>query len=36
VDDIGCTSKTMPKFEHLWTAMINDSVPESEGETISR
>jgi len=36
VDDIGCTSKTMPEFEQLWTAMINDSVPESEGETISR
>jgi len=26
----------MPEFEQLWTAMINDSVPESEGETISR
>ena len=36
VDDINCTSKTMPEFEQLWTAMINDSVPESEGETISR
>jgi 3-phosphoshikimate 1-carboxyvinyltransferase len=36
VDDIGCTSKTMPEFEQLWTAMINDSVTESEGETISR
>jgi 3-phosphoshikimate 1-carboxyvinyltransferase len=26
LDDIGCTSKTMPEFEQLWTKMINDSV----------
>ena len=36
LDDITCTSKTMPEFEQLWTAMITDSVSESEGETISR
>jgi 3-phosphoshikimate 1-carboxyvinyltransferase len=36
LDDIGCTSKTMPEFEHLWTTMINDSVQASEGETIRR
>ena len=34
LDDIGCTGKTMPEFEHLWTQMINDSVQES-GEAIS-
>jgi 3-phosphoshikimate 1-carboxyvinyltransferase len=34
LDDIGCTSKTMPEFEHLWTKMINDSVDASAGEAI--
>jgi 3-phosphoshikimate 1-carboxyvinyltransferase len=34
LDDIGCTSKTMPEFEHLWTTMINDSVEASAGEAI--
>jgi 3-phosphoshikimate 1-carboxyvinyltransferase len=34
LDDIGCTGKTMPEFEQLWTQMINDSVQES-GEAIS-
>ena len=32
LDDIGCTSKTMPEFERLWTTMINDSVQASAGE----
>jgi len=36
LDDIGCTSKTMPEFEQLWTTMINDSVEESAGEAITR
>jgi len=36
LDDIGCTSKTLPEFEQLWTSMINDSVPQSESETVSR
>ena len=36
LDDIGCTSKTMPEFEHLWTTMINDSVQASAGEAIPR
>jgi 3-phosphoshikimate 1-carboxyvinyltransferase len=36
LDDIGCTSKTMPEFEHLWTKMINDSVQASAGEATSR
>jgi 3-phosphoshikimate 1-carboxyvinyltransferase len=36
LDDIGCTSKTMPEFEELWTTMINDSVEESAGEAIPR
>jgi 3-phosphoshikimate 1-carboxyvinyltransferase len=36
LDDIGCTSKTMPEFEQLWTTMINDSVQASEGEAIRR
>jgi 3-phosphoshikimate 1-carboxyvinyltransferase len=36
LDDIGCTGKTMPEFEQLWTSMINDSVPQPESETISR
>ena len=34
LDDIGCTNKTMPEFEHLWTTMINDSVEASAGEAI--
>ena len=34
LDDIACTSKTMPEFEHLWTTMINDSVQASAGEAI--
>jgi 3-phosphoshikimate 1-carboxyvinyltransferase len=34
LDDIGCTSKTMPEFEQLWTQMINDSAQESD-EAIS-
>ena len=25
LDDIDCTAKTMPEFEHLWTKMITDS-----------
>jgi 3-phosphoshikimate 1-carboxyvinyltransferase len=35
LDDIGCTSKTMPEFEQLWTQMINDSVQESADQAIS-
>lgn len=27
LDDIGCTAKTMPEFETLWTQMITDSTP---------
>ncbi len=27
LDDIGCTDKTMPEFERLWTTMIADSTP---------
>jgi 3-phosphoshikimate 1-carboxyvinyltransferase len=34
LDDIGCTNKTMPEFEHLWTTMINDSIEASAGEAI--
>jgi 3-phosphoshikimate 1-carboxyvinyltransferase len=34
LDDIGCTSKTMPEFEQRWTTMINDSVAESASEAI--
>jgi hypothetical protein len=34
LDDIGCTDKTMPEFEQLWTQMVNDSAQES-GEAIS-
>ena len=34
LDDIGCTSKTMPEFEQLWTKMINDSVQAAAGEAI--
>jgi 3-phosphoshikimate 1-carboxyvinyltransferase len=34
LDDIGCTDKTMPEFEQLWTQMINDSVQVSD-EAIS-
>ena len=36
LDDIDCTSKTMPEFEYLWTKMINDSVQASAGEAIPR
>jgi 3-phosphoshikimate 1-carboxyvinyltransferase len=32
LDDIGCTSKTMPEFEQLWTTMINDSQRFSDGD----
>ena len=34
LDDIDCTSKTMPEFEQLWTKMINDSVQAAAGEAI--
>jgi 3-phosphoshikimate 1-carboxyvinyltransferase len=34
LDDIGCTGKTMPEFEQLWTKMINDSVRAAAGEAI--
>ena len=34
LDDIGCTGKTMPEFEQLWTQMINDSAQASD-EAIS-
>jgi 3-phosphoshikimate 1-carboxyvinyltransferase len=34
LDDIGCTSKTMPEFEQLWRKMINDSVQAAAGEAI--
>jgi 3-phosphoshikimate 1-carboxyvinyltransferase len=36
LDDIGCTSKTMPEFEYLWTKMINDSVQVSADQVIPR
>jgi 3-phosphoshikimate 1-carboxyvinyltransferase len=36
LDDIGCTSKTMPEFEYLWTKMIKDSVQASADEAIPR
>jgi 3-phosphoshikimate 1-carboxyvinyltransferase len=36
LDDIGCTSKTMPEFEYLWTKMINDSVQVSADQAIPR
>ena len=36
LDDIGCTSKTMPEFEQLWTTMINDSVDASQQARRSR
>jgi 3-phosphoshikimate 1-carboxyvinyltransferase len=36
LDDIGCTSKTMPEFEYLWTKMINDSVQASADQAITR
>jgi 3-phosphoshikimate 1-carboxyvinyltransferase len=36
LDDIGCTGKTMPEFEQLWTKMINDSVEAAAGEAIRR
>jgi 3-phosphoshikimate 1-carboxyvinyltransferase len=35
LDDIGCTDKTMPEFEQLWTQMISNSVQES-GEASSK
>jgi 3-phosphoshikimate 1-carboxyvinyltransferase len=34
LDDIGCTSKTMPEFEQLWMKMINDSKRAAAGEAI--
>jgi 3-phosphoshikimate 1-carboxyvinyltransferase len=34
LDDINCTSKTMPEFEQLWTTMINESARSSQGEAI--
>jgi 3-phosphoshikimate 1-carboxyvinyltransferase len=34
LDDISCTSKTMPEFEQLWMKMIDDSVPAAAGEAI--
>ncbi len=30
LDDIGCTAKTMPEFEDLWTKMITDSATPDE------
>jgi 3-phosphoshikimate 1-carboxyvinyltransferase len=36
LDDIGCTSKTMPEFEYLWTKMISDSVQTSADQAIPR
>ena len=30
LDDIGCTAKTMPEFEELWTKMITDSTTPDE------
>jgi 3-phosphoshikimate 1-carboxyvinyltransferase len=36
LDDIGCTGKTMPEFEQLWTKMIDDSVEAAAGEAIRR
>jgi 3-phosphoshikimate 1-carboxyvinyltransferase len=27
IDDVGCTSKTMPEFVDLWMAMVSDSQP---------
>jgi 3-phosphoshikimate 1-carboxyvinyltransferase len=34
LDDISCTSKTMPEFEQLWMKMIHDSVQAAAGEAI--
>jgi 3-phosphoshikimate 1-carboxyvinyltransferase len=34
LDDISCTSKTMPEFEQLWMKMIDDSVQAAAGEAI--
>jgi 3-phosphoshikimate 1-carboxyvinyltransferase len=34
LDDISCTSKTMPEFEQLWMKMINDSVQAAADEAI--
>jgi 3-phosphoshikimate 1-carboxyvinyltransferase len=36
LDDISCTSKTMPEFEQLWMKMIDDSVQAAAGEAIRR
>jgi 3-phosphoshikimate 1-carboxyvinyltransferase len=36
IDDIDCTSKTMPEFEALWTKMIEDSIQASADEAIPR
>ncbi|HET9870995.1 MAG TPA: 3-phosphoshikimate 1-carboxyvinyltransferase [Propionibacteriaceae bacterium] len=33
LDDIGCTSKTMPEFADLWAAMISDSEQFSDART---
>ena len=32
LDDVECTSKTMPTFVALWTQMLDDSVTESDAE----
>jgi 3-phosphoshikimate 1-carboxyvinyltransferase len=32
LDDVACTAKTMPTFVDLWTAMLEDSVTESDAE----
>jgi 3-phosphoshikimate 1-carboxyvinyltransferase len=31
LDDIDCTAKTMPEFERLWLAMLDDSTRDGEG-----
>jgi 3-phosphoshikimate 1-carboxyvinyltransferase len=36
LDDISCTSKTMPEFEQLWMKMINDSVQAAASEAIQQ
>ena len=36
LDDIGCTSKTMPEFADLWLAMVDASNPSPDsGEAVS-
>ena len=36
LDDISCTSKTMPEFADLWLAMVNASTPRPDsGEAAS-